>query len=134
MKKQTKKKSHKMKENLKAEKQKNISEKSFELHTTTNKGDNQKINDDIVEIEITDQKESTTIQTGKIVCKDFETKEKDSLNEKLLKMAGYLNYDKNFEISNEEQLGDNHQSEDKGPEYVVQFFSQSSQISSHQRN
>ena len=33
-------------------------------------------------------------------------------------MAGYLNYDKNFEKSNEE-LGDNHQSEDKGPEYVV---------------
>ena len=119
MKKQTKKKSHKMKEKLKAEKQKNIREKSFEPHTTTNKGDNQKINDDIVDIEITDQKESTTIQTGKIVCKDFETKEKDSLNEKLLKMAGYLNYDKNFEISNEEQLGDNHQSEDKGPEYVV---------------
>ena len=48
----------------------------------------------------------------------METKEKDSLNEKLLKMAGYLNYDKNFEKSNEE-LGDNHQSEDKGPEYVV---------------
>ena len=80
---------------------------SFKLHTTTNKGDNRKINDEIVETEIT-----RTIQTGKIVCENFETKEKDSLNEKLLEMAGYLNYNKNFEKSNED-LGD------KGPEYVV---------------
>ena len=86
---------------------------SFKLHTTTNKGDNREINDEIVETEI-----PRTIQTGKIVCENFETKEKDSLNEKLLKMAGYLSYDKNFEKSNEE-LGDNHQSDDKGPEYVV---------------
>ena len=67
---------------------------SFKLHTTTNKGDNRKINDEIVETEVT-----RTIQTGKIVCENFETKEKDSLNEKLLEMAGYLNHDKNFEKS-----------------------------------